>query len=453
MTQPSNEALSSPAASILRRRGFWIAFVAVLAVLAAMAGGSALAARGELVNTARTVDAGPEGALAVDRAVTSSRPTSGQGQSNQESQGQGNQGNQESQGQGNQGSQGNGNQGNQGNQGNGNQGSGNQGSGNQGSGNQGSGNQGSGNQGNGNQTAPEAPTPPAPDAPADGVVEVPSVVVPPSEVEPVEPVLTLPDVLTPSDSPTPVDEEPVDEQPVEVPADEPVDQEPVEEPQVPVVVVPQPAAVPVVAMGIAPGCVGDQAVLVQQAQNEDTKGVSVHFLANADFPASGSQSLTTAPDEKKRNEVSVTAVSGKAYVGAGSIAVRTYRAAQTVGGVAFPAVSETRTLAYDAFTCEKPAVVATVKAQLVNGRIVLALYARNTGNTPLQVKFNPTAHFPGSASFALAPGAARYSTVPTDSAAVPASAVSVNVVSSVQGKRVALNRIAKHDALSVAVPD
>ena len=44
MTQPSHEALTSPAASILRRRWFWIAFVAVLAVLAAMAGGTAVGA-------------------------------------------------------------------------------------------------------------------------------------------------------------------------------------------------------------------------------------------------------------------------------------------------------------------------------------------------------------------------------------------------------------------------
>ncbi len=416
MTQPPSEVLTGPATSILRRRWFWVAFVAVLAVLAAMAGGSALADRGELVNTARTVDAAPE-ALTVDGTVTSSRSTGNQGN-------QGNQGN----GQGNP-SNGQGNPGNgQGNQGN-----------------------GQGNQGNGQGNQP-APVVPAPTLPGTGEtppvttppVTTPPVTTPPAEDEPgtpVVPVVTLPEVVPPIAPIPPISSE------------TPAEEQPVDEPAVPVVVVPQPAVVPLVAIGIAPGCVDDKAVLVQKAENEDTKGVSVNFLANADFATSGSRSLTTGPDAKDRDKVTVTAASGKAYVSGGSIAVRTYRAGQTLAGVAYPAVSETRTLTYDAFTCEKPAVVTNVKAQLVNGRIVLAMYARNTGNTTLQVKFNPTAHFPGSASFELAPGAARYVTVPTASTAVPATAVSVNVVSSVQGKRVALNQIAKHDALSVAVPN
>jgi hypothetical protein len=444
MTQPSPEALTGPAASILRRRWFWIAFVAVLAVLGAVAGGSALNFRGELAKSATTADAAPAGELALDSAVTSTRTTAGQG-----NQGQGNQGNGNANA-GTQANQGNG-QGNAGNQGNGN-GNANPGAGNQGNGQGNAGNQGNGqgNQGNGqgNQPAPTLPgtggvppvvtppvvtppvvtppvttppvtTPPVTDAPVD---------TPPSEEGPVAPVLTLPDV-------TPVEEQPVDDETEETPAPPPA-----------------PAAVPLVALGIAPGCLDDEAVLVQKAANEDAKAVSVNFLANADFAGSGSKSLTTAPDAQGRDTVTVSAASGKAYVGAGTVSVRTYRAAQTVGGVSYPAVSETRKLGYDAFTCEKPAVLTNVKAQLVNGQIHLAQYARNTGNTTLQVKFNATAHFAASASFSLAPGEAKYFLVPTQSLSVPATSVSVNVVSSVQGKRVALNQTAKHDALSVAVP-
>ncbi|MBN1097898.1 hypothetical protein JKP76_18875 [Blastococcus sp. TML/C7B] len=258
----------------------------------------------------------------------------------------------------------------------------------------------------------------------------------PTEPPAVEPELTLPGETSPP--------------PVETPAEP----EPDEEPTAPVAeVVPAPAAVPVVAIGIAPGCVDGTAVLVQKAQNQDTKGVSVNFLANADFATSGSLALLTAPDALGRDQVTVTSTSGKAYVGAGSVSVRTYRAGQTLGGVTYPAVSETRKLAYDAFTCERPAVLTNVKTQLVNGQVHLAQYARNTGNTTLQVKFNATAHFAASVSFSLAPGEAKYFLVPTQSASVPSAVVSVNVVTNVQGSRISLNQNNRYDALSVATPN
>jgi hypothetical protein len=419
MTQPSNGALTGPAASILRRRWFWIAFVAVLAVLAAVAGGSALADRGGLVNAAGTTDAEPPAAFSLDGTAASSEAGSDTGSTSP-------------------------------------------GAGDQGAGgtdtDQGAGNQGTGDATPrvGNRSNGQGDRGDLPDLTRPGTGEVPPVVTPPVTAPPVvtPPVGTPPVGTPPADVPPSADDpgasvEPVLTLPDVIPS---VEEPPADEPEVPAVVVPQPAAVPVIAVGVAPGCVEGKAVLLQRAANEDTKGVSVNFLANADFPTSGSRSLTTAPDGQGRDVLTVTAASGKPYVGAGSISVRTYRAGQTVAGVAYPAVSETRALAYDAFTCEKPAINTNVKVQVVNGRIVLAMYAQNTGNTTVQVKFNPTAHFPGSASFELKPGAAKYLTVPTESASVPAASVSVNVVSSVQGKRVALNQVDKHDALSVAAP-
>lgn len=410
MTQPSFEALTGPAASIFRRRWFWVALVAVFALLGAVAGGSALAARGDLVTTAGTEEAAPEAALIVDGAVASSRSTpdvasAATGPGSVEATGAGS--------------------------------------------------------ANGNgapvvtppaNPAPAATDPSTTEQPAtsgrvDGAIEVPPVVAPPSEGPAVAPVLTLPDRVPPVLPPPLPDAVPP------VVAETPAGEEPGEVPEVPEDVVPQPAPVPVVAIGIAPGCLDDRAVLVQQAANQDTKGVSVNFLANADFATSGSLALTTAPNAEDRDQVTVTAGSGKPYVDAGAISVRTYRAGQTVDGVSHPAVSETRSLSYEAFTCEKPAINTNVKAMVVNGRIVLAMYAQNTGNTTVQVKFNPTAHFAGSASFPLAPGEAKYLTVATESTTVPAGPVAVNVVSSIQGKRVPLNQVDRHDAVSVVAPD